>query len=58
MYIPMLVLFDEILLGGKKLSFAMTAGIWLAGQIALFLYDRAYEYVQSHVWTKIRGRMF
>ena len=54
----MLVLFDEILLGGKKLSFAMTAGIWLAGQIALFLYDRAYEYVQSHVWTKIRGRMF
>lgn len=58
MYIPMLVLFDEILLGGKKLSFAMTAGIWLAGQIALFLYDRAYEYVQLHVWTKIRGRMF
>ena len=42
----------------RNCLFAMTAGIWLAGQIALFLYDRAYEYVQSHVWTKIRGRMF
>ena len=58
MYIPMLIFFEELILGGQKLSPIMTAGIWIAGQIALFIYDRAYEYVQAHVWTKIRGRMF
>lgn len=58
MYIPMLVFFQELLLGGKKLSPVMTAGIWIAGQIALLIYDRAYDYVQAHIWTKIRGRMF
>ena len=58
MYIPMLIFFEELILGGQKLSPIMMAGIWIAGQIALFIYDRAYEYVQAHVWTKIRGRMF
>lgn len=58
MYIPMLVVFEELLLGGKKLSMVMTVAFWIAGQIALFIYDRAYDYFQAHVWTKIRGRMF
>ena len=58
MYIPMQIFFEELILGGQKLSPIMTAGIWIAGQIALFIYDRAYEYVQAHVWTTIRGRMF
>lgn len=58
MFIPALLLFQELILGGRELSPVMTAGIWIVGQIALFIYDRAYEYVQAHVWTKIRGRMF
>lgn len=58
MFIPALLLFQELILGGRELSPVMTAGIWSVGQIALFIYDRAYEYVQAHVWTKIRGRMF
>ena len=40
MYIPMLIFFEELILGGQKLSPIMTAGIWIAGQIALFIYDR------------------
>lgn len=58
MFIPALLLFQELILGGRELSPVMTAGIWIVGQIALFIYDRAYEYVQAHVWTKIRGKMF
>ena len=58
MYFHIMIFFDGMILGGQKLSPIMTAGIWIAGQIALFIYDRAYEYVQAHVWTKIRGRMF
>lgn len=58
MYIPMLVFFKELLLGGRKLSAVMTAGVWIVGQIALFVYDRAYEYVQASIWPKIRKRMF
>lgn len=58
MFIPALLLFQELILGVRELSPVMTAGIWIVGQIALFIYDRAYEYVQAHVWTKIRGRMF
>ena len=33
------------------------AAILIGGQIALFIYDRAYDYVQVHVWGKMRGRV-
>lgn len=58
LYIPVLLAFQELLLPGWTLSDEMAAGIIAAGQIGLFLYDRAYEYVQAHVWQKFRGRLF
>lgn len=33
-------------------------GAFVAGQIGLFIYDRAYEYVQGHIWNKMRGKLF
>ena len=33
------------------------AGVIVGGQIGLFIYDRAYDYVQVHLWGKIRGRV-
>lgn len=56
MYVPAVLLFQELLFA-KALSGILLAGVLAAGQIGLFIYDRAYEYVQSSVWRKMRGRL-
>ncbi len=56
MYIPMLFGFQKLLFG-RGLSAEMVFFFAAAGQIGFFLYDRAYEYVQGHVWSRIRGKM-
>ena len=28
-----------------------------AGQVGVWIYDRAYEYVQVHIWNKFRGKL-
>ena len=56
MYLPMLLGFQELLFG-RKLPAALMIGAFVAGQIGLFIYDRAYEYVQGHIWNKMRGRL-
>ena len=58
MFVPMIFFFQEVVFGGKSLSGMFLVGIVAAGQIGLFIYDRAYDYVQAHIWTKFRGRMF
>ena len=57
MYLPMLLGFQELLFG-RKLPGALMIGALVAGQIGLFIYDRAYEYVQGHIWNKMRGKLF
>lgn len=57
MYIPMLLAFQKLLFG-KELSVHMLLMILAAGQAALFVYDRAYEYAQGNIWNKLRGRLF
>ena len=56
LYIPMLFGFQKLLFG-RGLSAEMVFFFAAAGQIGFFLYDRAYEYVQGHVWSRIRGKM-
>ena len=56
MYIPILVIFQELLFG-KALSGIMLAAAAVAGQIGLWIYDRAYEYFQVHFWNKMRGNL-
>ncbi|RHR32059.1 hypothetical protein DWX43_05270 [Clostridium sp. AF19-22AC] len=57
MYIPILFFFQKLLFG-RSLSAVWLAGIIAAGQAGLWIYDRAYEYVQGHIWNKMRGRLF
>ena len=57
MYLTMLLGFQELLFG-RKLPGALMIGAFVAGQIGLFIYDRAYEYVQGHIWNKMRGKLF
>ncbi len=56
MYIPMVLLFQELLFS-SELSPAVLAGVLTAGQAGLWIYDNAYEYVQAHIWTRLRGRL-
>lgn len=56
-YIPAVLCFQELLFA-HKLSTGVLLGVLAAGQIGLFFYDRAYEYVQRELWNKFRGRLF
>ena len=55
-YIPIVIAFREMLFA-RAVSGTMMIIVVLGGQIALFIYDRAYDYVQAHLWGKLRGRM-
>lgn len=57
MYIPAVLLFQEVFFS-RRISALLLAGVLLAGQAALWIYDHAYEYVQARIWPGIRGRMF
>lgn len=56
-YLPVLFLFRQLLFP-QVLSAAALAGVIVGGQIVLFLYDRAYDYVQLHIWGRLRGKIF
>ena len=54
-YIPVVILFRDLLFA-QAVSAGITAGVIVGGQIGLFIYDKAYDYVQMHLWGKMRGR--
>ena len=56
MYIPIVFLFRDLLFT-QAISDMVMAGVIAGGQAGLFIYDRAYDYVQAHVWGKMRGRV-
>ena len=56
MYIPTVLGFQELLFA-KELSEMLLAGIIVAGQFGLFIFDRAYEHVQGTIWIKFRRRL-
>ena len=56
MYIPMVLVFQELLFS-KAIPGSMILIVIEAGQAGLWVYDRAYEYVQGHIWNKMRGRL-
>lgn len=55
MYLPGIWFFQKLLFA-RTLPVWMLTGVVAAGQIAFFLYDRAYEYVQGSLWNKVRNR--
>ena len=55
-YIPIVIVFRNLLFA-RSISDAVLIGVLIGGQIGLFIYDKAYEYAQAHVWGKMRGRL-
>lgn len=55
-YIPALLFFQELLFV-KKVEGILLIVFFLIGQIALFVYDKAYAYFQSVIWGKFRVRL-
>ena len=55
LYIPVVIVFRNMLFP-QSVSGAVIAGVIAGGQVGLFIYDRAYDYVQAHIWGKLRGR--
>lgn len=57
LYIPLLLGAQEILFGFQQKPLIFI-GFILAGQLGLFIYDAAYEFVQHRIWPRIRSRIF
>ena len=57
MYLPVLFLFPKLLFAGD-IPDTMLFVLIVAGQIALFIYDKAYEYFLIRMWGQVRVRIF
>lgn len=55
-YIPVL-LFIPSLIFTKEVTGVLALVFWLAGQIGLWVYDRAYLYFQGCIWGKLRVKL-
>lgn len=53
MYVPMIIFAPQVLIS-KEISMPFLFVMWLAGQIGLFVYDKAHDYFQIFVWNKLR----
>lgn len=53
MYLPMLFLMPKLFYTGT-INLSIILFLLAAGQLVLFLYDKAYEYFQRYIWGKIR----
>ena len=55
-YLPIVFVFRDLLFT-RSISGTIMAALVIGGQAALFIYDRAYDYAQVHIWNKMRGRI-
>ena len=55
-YITTLFVGKELLFVGD-ISWKAIILFLIAGQIGFIIYDKAYEYVQRQIWSKVRGRL-
>ena len=55
-YLPIVFVFRDLLFT-RSISGTIMAAVVIGGQAALFIYDRAYDYAQVHIWNKMRGRI-
>lgn len=53
-----MICFSKEVLFKIQLSGLMWIVVFAAGQIGLFIYDSAYEYVQRSIWGKYRSHIF
>lgn len=57
MVVPILLFFPQILVQGEATPKIMAA-LWLLAQICVYFFDMIYEYFQTHIWNKVRYRIF
>jgi hypothetical protein len=55
MFLPILIFLPKLVYQGT-INSGLIAVLVLAGQVALLIFDKAYEYFQRVVWGKVRGR--
>lgn len=55
MYIPALIFLPRLIFTGD-INGGILAGLIIAGQIILFIYDMVYRYFQGCIWGKFRGK--
>lgn len=55
-YIPVLWFLPSLIVT-KKMTGILFAIVWIVGQFALFVYDRAYLYFQASIWGKLRVKL-
>lgn len=53
MYIPTLIFLPQLLIA-KEMPNSFLFIAWGAGQLGLFIYDKAHDYFQIFVWNKLR----
>lgn len=56
MLLPMIIFMPKLVYQGEINKGILTM-VFLAGQIALFVYDMAYAYFQRVIWGKVRGKL-
>lgn len=56
MYLPMLIFLPKLIYQGV-MNTKLIVFLLLAGQLALFVFDRAYEFFQRHLWGRFRGHI-
>ncbi|MGB4661022.1 MAG: hypothetical protein WBI07_17760 [Mobilitalea sp.] len=56
MYLPLLIFVPKLFFTGE-INAKLIILLMIAGQIALFVYDRAYQYFQSNLWGKVRKKL-
>lgn len=56
LYIPAVLGFQELMFG-RDISGTFLAVVIISGQAGIFIYDNAYEYVQRHIWSRMRRHL-
>ena len=57
MYLPALFLFPKLLFAGKISGMLLLIFV-IGGQVALFLFDQAYDYFLIRLWEQVRDKLF
>lgn len=53
LYLPMVIFLPKLIYSGK-LNTGLYAVMVIGGQVALYLFDKAYIYFQLYIWGKVR----
>lgn len=57
MFIPALLFMPNLIYQGK-ISNLLLAGLFVAGQVGILIFDKAYDYFEGNIWGKFRARLW